>query len=479
MPIDPMMLDAILGTFRNMVEDCRQKNISGEHFDNMCSTFARMEELGAQHSDLNAFNGQIMQENLYGTFSNHYSKALCQQAQQQSSEGGNYDDAFLLKQGLDALRQAIQRLRDNYREVMQMASGTNAQHQHDQSMGYIERNIDKELLSKAGGIDALKKQTQKSFEETLQKTPDAYDSTAELKVLQDPEPIIAPIQSLIELGEQPGMTYPRFLRLQIEQGLDKAAEGSAVTRSSYVTSLEFAQALNVSPHYIAQYTRQVERFDEMAAAAKFGVPQSRELQWAMDDIFREHEPLIIKWDRQRSFWENLLDDLYSWSLSYCSFAPHIQPWSLAKNPVEATRHTQNTQPGIFREREKLFLKYFGMTFMDLFKHETFAWEVTHHHVTYSQVFTEFLIEKIYPHCSPFKHLPGEIIEERASFYKKDRNCKDRELNPLLHLRAETFKTYYDRKFGEGRYLSKFGPVEKNEAAAAPPWNWETFKYRAG
>ena len=39
-----------------------------------------------------------------------------------------------------------------------------------------------------------------------------------------------------------------------------------------------------------------------------------------------------------------------------------------------------------------------------------------------------------------------------------------------------FRTFYDGKFGEGRYASKFGSIEEPETNAAP-WNWESYKHK--
>ena len=41
MPIDTMMLDPMLGTFRNMLEECKQKGMTGDDFDKNFSLFAQ------------------------------------------------------------------------------------------------------------------------------------------------------------------------------------------------------------------------------------------------------------------------------------------------------------------------------------------------------------------------------------------------------------------------------------------------------
>jgi len=37
MPVDKMITDAMLGTFRNMLQECRGKNLSGDDFDAMAA----------------------------------------------------------------------------------------------------------------------------------------------------------------------------------------------------------------------------------------------------------------------------------------------------------------------------------------------------------------------------------------------------------------------------------------------------------
>jgi hypothetical protein len=425
-----MILDPLLNTFRNMAEDCRQKNITGEDFDKMCEYLARLEELGQKYSDMNEFNGQVMQENLYMHFSDHYSRCLAAQAKQEYSSGAkSYDDDALLKQSIDFLKQAIQRLRDNYAETLRMAGSKYAEEQQKKSMDYLERTSDKKTFDAAGGFGNFRKEVDKGNEEAKKNTPNAMDNTVEMEVLQNPELIIRSIQDVIDLGEQPGITYPNFLRIQIERGLDKAMEGSVATRNGYMYTLDFTLAMSANPHYIRSAEKKIEVFDKLAAASKFNVPDMFELNLALDDVGREFDPRIKKWDRIKNLWDSMMWDLYLWSLSYCSFAPKIKPWAEAKNPPAEVKKTQDTGPGVFREKEKLLSKYFGMSFADIFRHPTFEWEVKYNFYAYSQELTEFIIEEVYPHCKPFNHLPAEVIQKRASFYKLDRNTGDREMNP--------------------------------------------------
>ncbi|MFH0865886.1 MAG: hypothetical protein V1904_06805 [Bacteroidota bacterium] len=477
MPLDPMISDSILGTFKNMVEDCKSKNISGEDFDAMCKCYARMEELAKSTDDMNIFNGTVMQENLYGKFSDHYSRALGAHAKQAYSSGEKgYDDASLLKGNIDAMKQAIQRLQDAYKEALRMASEKYQLEAQEKGLDMAGR-IRKKDFDSIGGIEAFKKQVKESNKESKKMTPNIFDNTVEVEALQNPEPLIGPIQKMIDLGEQPGMTFPKYLRLQIETGVDKAMEGTGVMRSGLVYSLEFTEAIPSNPYYIESAKRKIEAFDKLAAGNRFGVPDMKEINFANDDIDREFEPQIKKWEAIKNLWEKMIWNLYDWSLSYCSFAPKVKPWVDAPDPVAATIHTQETEPGIFKEWEILLMKYFGMSFMDIFKHPTFAFEVEKSYLWNSQEIIEFIIEEVYQHCKPFYRLPDPIIKKRASFYPYPNHNTDREMNPDLHLPNWRYRDFYNKTFGAGRYESKMEVAKKDENAKAAPWNWATFKYK--
>ncbi len=477
MPLDPMILDSILGTFKTMVEDCKEKKITGEDFDAMCACYARMEELGQSTDDMNVFNGTMMQENLYGKFSDHYSRALGAYAKQAYASGEKtYDDASLLKTSLDALKQSIQRLRDNYKEMLRLASGEYNEAQAEKGMDYAAR-VFKKSFDQGGGFDKIKKDVKQQNKEAKKITPNMFDNTVEVEILNDPEPLIGPIQKLIDLGEQPGMTFPRFLRLQIETGLDKAMQGTGVMRNGLVYTLEFTEAIAANPYYVDVAKRKIEAFDTLAAGNKYGIPDLKELGLLHQDIDHEMDAHIKKWDGIKRIWEKMMWNLYDWSLSYASFAPKIKPWSEAPNPVQATIETQETTPGIFQEWEKLLAKYFGMSFMDIFKHPTFAYDVDKNYFWLSQGLTEFLIEQVYPQCKPFNRLPDAIIQQRSAFYPFPNANQDREMNPDLHLPAERYRVFYNKKFGEGYYETKHLPVQKNDAVIAESWNWASFKYK--
>jgi len=475
MPIDKMMSDAMLGTFRNMVQECKDKNLSGAEFDEMCKTMDYMESLAETHSDLNAFNAQVMNENLYGKFSDHYGRVLSGAAMEEQEEKG-YDDGTLLKQTLDALRDAVKRIRDSKAEAMRVSDEYDSVEAVDKSMDFLSRNKEQfgvgKILSK-NKANAIKKQTKKDLRKEKAEKPNMDTNAKEIEVMFEDELITEPIEALIALGEEEGMTLPRFLRLQIEKGMDKAIEGSILQRNGYVFIYEINKANSFNPHYIEKSRRLIEMYDELASKAKFGVPNSHELTQRDIRIDYEFDLPIAKWNVIVRAWENLLDDLSFWSLAYTPSAPYIEPWVLYPPPERpaAIRKTQEVKPGVFKQKERLFQKYFGLSFMDIFKHETFKYKVDSKHIPESQEFVEFLIDKVYPQCKPFNDLSSDVIKERDDFHTQKRT-----LNPEIMEPLKTFRTFYDGKFGEGRYASKFGSIDEPDTNAAP-WNWESFKYK--
>ena len=469
MPLDPMMTDAILGTFKNMVQEIKDKNLTGEDVDKMNGYYDRMVELSQIHSDMNAFNGQIMQENLYMLFSDHYGRALSQAAVQQQEEKG-YDDATLLKQTLDALRNAIVQLEKGKQDAIDATRNFDTNKAIADGVDFAARNGSVPMSKK--DVKRIKEQAQKENQTDLATMPNMGNNDVEIDVLINIEPITSAIQNLINLGEQEGMTLPRFLRIQIEKGLDRAAEGMILVRDAYEEDYAFQKSYTLSPYHIQKAKEKLDTYDLLASQNKFNIPNNDELNFCDEKIDYKYERDIIIWDEIVDRWEQILDDLAHWSLAYTSVAPYIDPWKGAQNPKQATIETQKIQPGILKERLRLFKKYFDLDFMDIFKHPTFKWKVENHTIGYSQEFILFLIDVVYPQCQPFNDLSPEAIQQRLDLYNDSR-----EANPEANKPMEKFIAYYDNKFGAGRYLSKY-PAPSPIMSNAQPWEWDFFKYKS-
>lgn len=473
MPLDPMFSESILSSFRNMVDDCRNRGLSGPEFDEIETCYRRLEALAQQHDDMNAFNGQVMQEQLYMKMSDLYGRLLSKEGAAKQEERG-YDDATLLKQSVDALRTAVQSLHDSKKQALDENAKFDPKAAFKKTMEFAARNEGKKqgpkagFMKEAGGMNQVLDEGNKSIDETLKTTPNAYDNSVEIEELIKTELLVKPIEDLIRLGEEPGMTLPRFLRLQIERGLDKAMEGSVVVRDGMEFSYGNYAAIAFSPLYIEREKRKLDLFDKLAAENPFKVPNADELKYGLLRIDYEFEPKIKRWEDIEDRWYHMLDDLYTWSLAYCPFAPMIQPWSLAENPRQAVIDTQKMQPGIFRVREKQLLKYHGIGFHDIFRHETFRWQVENGLIWNSQELVEFLIHKVYPACIPHQNLPQELIGPRGELFQQKREMNPDSGNPGFRMEA-----FYDSKFGEGRWASKYAKPKKTQTNAAP-WNLTTF-----
>jgi hypothetical protein len=111
MPIDQMMLGPMLDPFKTMADDCTAKGYSGKSYDQMMTALKRMEQLGQELDDFMEFSTKMTTENLQMDFSLAYGRVLSEGNNQQTNSADNYDDNALLKQTLDALKNAVVELK--------------------------------------------------------------------------------------------------------------------------------------------------------------------------------------------------------------------------------------------------------------------------------------------------------------------------------------------------------------------------------
>jgi len=414
MPIDQMIVKPMLDPFRNMLKDVEDKGLTGKDVDEMKAKLQRMDALAQENNDLNQFNAQMMQEDLFNKFSQAYGAALSGAAQAASEDGG-YDESSLLKTTIDALKDAVKRINDS-KEAVKLEGAKNSERD----------NFSHEALT-----------------------------------LFKDQALIKPIEDAITLGES-GISFPDFLRTMVEKGLDKAMEGSAVAREGYEYLLGWAQADMRSPHEITMREELIVMFDELADKAAFNVPDSLQVTLADLKICHKHAPDIAMWDAIKNSWENLLFKIDFWIISYCNFAPMIDPWRMAKDPRRAVKKTQDTMPGVFKVHEELFKEYYNLSWDDIFNHPTFLREIEAYRIDYSKQRIDFLRQKVYPCCKPFNHPPKEVIAE-AEKMRSDKT----ETNPERHRCLEKPTAYYNKVFGPGRYEEKFGTIPNTDSNAAP------------
>ncbi len=460
MPIDAMILDPMLGPYENMLTDLENQGLENEHVDEVRRLLAKMKALGQEYSDITTFTGICMQENLYGAISDQYSRALQAKASNGQS-AATYDDSALLLQSISALEQAIQQLRKSKQEALVEAS-------KDPFADIQKESEFAANFAKQQGLnlsaDKLADETRKDREEQLRSKPNAFDNSVEVDVLTNTEDLIAPIQELIDLGKQEGMTLPRFLKLQIERGLDKAMEGAVASRKGIVYSLGWAKASMLSPYHVEKAESELKIFDELSAKQPFNVPNWKELQWSVNDLDYQLDGKIAKWENITDRWNQIFSDLDTWACAHCSFAPGIDPWRLLPEPNKrpAIESSKATLPGIIEQRLRLLEKYHGLTFHDIFAHPTFLWAVEHHYMGFSKEYMEFLRNEVKPVCVPHQSLPQELTSKTEAMFQEKRMG-----NPRSHWPAIRVQEFYGSQFGADRYVSKFGEIEPSDSNAAP------------
>ena len=419
MPIDNMILNPMLDPFRTMMKEIEDKGIEGEYADAMKTALSRMEALGQEMSDINDFNGALMQENLFGTFSDHYGKCLSAAASSATNESsGGYDDSALLKQILDGLKSSIRSIKESKQQSIDTDSGS----------------------------------------ETLR---------MEIEGLLHSEELQKGIQNLIDLGEQEGMTTPRFLRLQIEKGLDKAAEGMSVQKKGYEYEVFMAKADPVSPYHVRKAENRLNCYNELAASSSIGIPDSLKLSLATDKSDREIEPDMIRFDRIKRHWERIINTLDGWMRANSTMAMYIDPFKTMGSEAvkkKAIAMDKDCLPGELMVLMDMMNRYWSMSFEDIFEHETFLHEVNWDHIDESEEYIEFLRNKIYPICRPGQLPTNDLIAEWDEMFKGGRMN-----NPETWRPQERLQNTMDDYFGEGYYAKKFGPIVKGESNAQP-WN---------
>lgn len=256
-------------------------------------------------------------------------------------------------------------------------------------------------------------------EKLFQNTLEAYEkSINELEGKPNADKLIAPIKEMIELGKS-GISYPVFLRLCEEKGMNKALEGNIVVRESILEDIKFAQSMYLLLE-VEKNQKILKVFDDIASKSKFGVPDSFEFGLEREKIEWEYAPMIKKWNRAIHIWSKMIECLVDWVDSYCSFAPTDYRWADRRGMIHTMKNIKRSQecnPGIFRAREKIFQEYFQLGWNEIFTHPTFLNEKEANRIEYSDE-TIDLIKNAYPYCKPFNKPDPEIIKEAERIHSK-------------------------------------------------------------
>ncbi|MFZ1304347.1 MAG: hypothetical protein WAR80_00825, partial [Ferruginibacter sp.] len=317
---------------------------------------------------------------------------------------------------------------------------------------------DKQLLQNT--LQAYRDAVQRIKENKSQVKEKMGNHAADADVLFKDKIIIDAIEQLIVLGES-GVSYPLFLSQLIEKGLDKALEGSVTTGESLQYLLDAAKATSANPYLIKKEEEKLVLQKKHTAESSINVADSLQFQLGCEKIEWTHEPDIIKWNKIKQGWEKTLFWLDEWITAYCSFAPFIEPWAATKEPKEAVKESQDCVPGKLRTWEKINNRYFGLSAKELFLHPSFAWDVEHHWMYWSQEYAEFLVNEVLPACIPFQQPAANLIAVAEKMH-----TDNRKINPNIHQPSLRYATFFNSYFGEGEFAKRYGETKKVISNAA-------------
>lgn len=387
MPIDKMISDSMLGTFRNMVQECRDRKLSGPSFDKMAAELAKMEKYAQEIDDVAAFSAKLTTENCFLNFSTYYGEVLADASKQSTSTGD--EDAGLLRQTLQAYTSAL----SSYDQ--QVSSGT-------------MKPAEAVVLKKA-------------------------------------------VQDVMDLG-QSGVSYPVFLRQLIEKGLDRALEGSVAARQGLVTDLEWTTFANRSLE-VRMREEILSAFDEMASAASFGIPDSFLFGLKRQRIEWSYAPDMAKWSAIWNRCDYILTLVNDWIDAYTKFAPTDDRWLDKTNPSRTKkniRRTQQLNPHRLAFRELLLKQSFGLSWDDIFNHETYLEAFANVDIVLTQAKID-LLKKTHSHCAPGGEPPRELIVQAEQLIDSGTNYRSEERKGV----AQKMIARYDQSYGDGAYQRTF------------------------
>ncbi|MDI6643825.1 MAG: hypothetical protein QME14_02110 [Methanobacteriaceae archaeon] len=266
-------------------------------------------------------------------------------------EGKANDESF------EKMKITLQRIEDLAREMDDLSAYTakltteNLFIEFSNAYSNVMSTLMKKKYSNGVGDDIL-----------LQKTLNAYkDAVETLKDNAGNEKLIESIEDLITLGNT-NISYPVFLRIAEEKGLNKALEGKIVVRDAILHDVEFAKFMHL-PLEIEMHNKILEKYDNLASKAAFGVPDSFEFALNRQKIEWIYKPEINRWYMIIRIWEKILENVYDWLDSFGNFAPHDDRWLDMRDrsyTLKNIKRTQECNPGILKARENLFYEYFQL-----------------------------------------------------------------------------------------------------------------------
>ncbi|MDI9437944.1 MAG: hypothetical protein QM405_07710 [Euryarchaeota archaeon] len=286
----------------------------------------------------------------------------------------------------------------------------------------------------------------------MEKTIEAYEHAIEnLKGNPHYEKLKAPLEELIEVGKS-GVSYPVFLRIAEEQGLNQTLQGDMVVRDAILSEKLFCEFMHL-PLEVEKHEKILKMHDQLASQTPFNVVDSFQFGLERQKIEWKYTPLINRWHIISRLWEKMIENVYDWLDSFGSFAPRDERW-MSRRGITYTMHnikrTQECNPGILKAREKVFMEYFQMSWDDIFDHETFLTAYDAKQIWYSDQTLE-LIKKAHPYCKPFTKPEPDLIREAEEIYATQSYKR-----PDAFQYSEEDKEKFIALFGEDKWNEYFG-----------------------
>lgn len=279
--------------------------------------------------------------------------------------------------------------------------------------GRVLSNVATKSSLNNGAYDdnALLQQTIKMYEDSLKGFANHKDKVTLTKATQD----------VINLGKS-GVNYPTFLRLMIEQGLDKAMEETILNKKYLAEDIAFAQK-TIQPSWERKAKALLDKYDEMSTQSKLHVPNSTLFNLERFKIESDHEADVRCYNHIRDLWTNIFFDLHWWIDAYTKFATSDERY---KGQTEAQtkkniERIKNTNPGKIKAVLDVLAQNYKLQFKDIFKHETFDAEYRSNRFNYTAEYVKFIKYDVFFQCIPLKHADKKLIEKAESLYKKALN----------------------------------------------------------
>lgn len=447
MALDKFLVDPILNTYKGFIAELEAKNCTGENYQKLVDAVAYLEQMANEYSGMNGFmdfNARIMTENLYGKMGDYYARALSEKSD--GNGGTTYDDSALLDLALNALRDAIALHKRNYEEMLQHAKEENAQQNVATQAKFAAENFfsaeDKAFLKREKGIADVEAYVREGGEIQLANNKNVVDSAKYIEQNHRPmmERIVNSIQAVIDLGEEEGMTYPRFLTLQLERGLFDAT-ATQLSREIFEEELRRDEFLMCNRLEIAERRAILDAYNQLTSQSKLGAPEIAEWNLVHDDICREYEIPKLRYKKPLEWGINILRDLSLWSLAYSPNAMWYEPWAIELNEYKRRQwiiEDQKRLPGIIKAKIFQLKKYFDVDFVnDFFTSEGYLHAVKSNTVGYSQPFIDFLVKSVLPQCVPCRDLASDLVRQRDDFH-----TQNTDIDPDWRKPGERIQSYY-------------------------------------